>query len=170
MKATSTFSCLCVKLLSCALVILLFAPLIQAQDKEHRVFDAVPEQVRARLMERLKLYVEYQRAKDYEKLYDLYTESTIKNVFKGQSREEFAAAYRKGDEEGKSTRILEFRPTSIDKSVSMWTSEGADEAYSIYGDAKLWRPVERVEKPIAIEAQLKNGEWYFSAIVEIVND
>jgi hypothetical protein len=167
MKAISKSYRWQVKLLGCMLVIMLLAVYARAQGKDEKVFEVVPQQTRAQLIERLKLYVEYQRTKDYQKLYDLYTQSTIKNLFKGQRKEEFVAAYREGDARGISFRLLEFTPTRIDKTVSPETSEGSDDAYSIYGDAKLWRRGETVEKPVAIEAQLKNGEWYFSSIMEI---
>jgi hypothetical protein len=159
-----------VKLFGCVLAIMLFALCARAQGKDEKVFDVVPEPVRARLVERLKLYVKYQHTKDYEKLYDLYIQSTITNIYKGQSREEFALACREGDARQTSFRLLEFTPTRVDKTVSMWTREGADDAYSIYGDAKLFNWGKVVDRYVVIEAQLKNGEWYFSEVGEVLDD
>jgi hypothetical protein len=165
MKAGLKFHHRQVKLFGCVLAIMLVAVCARGQGKEEKVFDAVPEASRARLVERLKLYVEYQRAKDYEKLYDLYTESTIKNIYKGQSREEFAAACRKGDALGTSFRLVKLTPTAINKA----TSDGL-EGYDIYGDAELIQSGKLVERYVLIEAQLKNGEWYFSEVGEVLDN
>lgn len=64
----------------------------------------IPKSLRARLIERLNLYVEYELARQYKKLYDLLSESTIERIYRGQSRAEFVAASHKGDAKGTSIR------------------------------------------------------------------
>jgi hypothetical protein len=137
----------------------------QGQESEQKVFEIVPEAARARLVERLKMYVEYQRAKDYEKFYDLLSASTIAGVYKGQSRAEFAAAFQRGDAEKTSVRVLEFTPENIEKDT-----KDEVEVYNIYGTAKLCQQGETVRKQIVVAAQLQDEEWYFSTIADVLEN
>src|SRR5215475_3046756 len=96
-----------------ALWMLLIVNGVNAQDNE-KAFAVVPESYRSQLIDRLKLYVDYQRSKDYERLYGLFSKATIDHVFKGQTLPQFVAAFRKGDEERTSVTILDFKVTKID--------------------------------------------------------
>ena len=138
----------------------------KGQSEAQKVFDVVPEAMRARLVERLSNYTEYQRSKQYEKLYDLFSESTIKNLFRGQSKTEFINAWQKGDNEGTSRRLIEFIPGHTEKIAGEST-----DIYVIYGRAKFCEGGKVVEKKrTAIEAHLQNGDWYFSAPADVVID
>jgi len=148
---------------------MLVAFCVQGQNKEQKVFEVVPEPLRARLIERLNLYVEYQRTKQPDKLYDLYSETTMKRIFKGQTRPEFVTAFQKGEAERTSVRIMEFTPTSIIKTTSIFAKEDAD-LYNIYGEAKQCQQGEPVEGQVVIGAQLENGVWYFSAIADVLEN
>lgn len=165
MKITSTLHHSHKGFLMCALILVLFTLSVQARGREQSVFDVVPEPLRAQLIERLKLYVEYQRTRQYEKLYDLYSRTTIERVFKNQTRDEFVLAFQKGDAERISVRIMDFSPTSVEKT----TKENAD-LYNIYGKAKLCQQGEMVEGPVVIGAQLENGVWHFSAPADVVEN
>ena len=165
MKAISTSNHWHTQALSCILIIVLLTVCVHGQSREQRVFDAIPEPLRAQLVERLRLYVEYQRTRQYEGLYDLLSESTIAQVYRGQSRVEFVAAYQRADAEGRGTRLLEFTPTDTGKTVR----DNVD-IYDIYGRAKLCEEGEIIEKQVVIQAQLQNGTWYFSALGEVLID
>lgn len=136
-----------------------------AQIEDGKVFAAIPAESRTQLIERLNLYVTSQRTADYEALYDLYTQKTISQVFGGQNKAEFSAAFRKGDEERKSVRLLAFTPKRIEK-----TTEDEVDLYKIYGKATLLQQGETVKRDVAIEAHLQNGTWYFSAIAVVQRD
>lgn len=132
---------------------------------DEKVFAPIPEESRARLIERLTLYVATQRAADYDKLYDLYSERTINQVFKGQNKTEFSAAFRQGDAERKSIRLFEFTPKKIEKKA-----EDGSDFYKIYGKAVLLQQGEIVKRKIVIEAHPQNGTWYFSAVAIVQKD
>jgi hypothetical protein len=153
----------CVMIITLMLIILPVT--LRAQSTGEEVFAAIPTESRAQLIERLKLYVTYQRTANYEKLYDLYSEKTIKEIFKGQNKTEFSAAFRKGDEERKSVRMLEFKPTSVEK-----TAEDGGEFFKIYGEATVLQQGEIVKKDLVVEAHPQNGNWYFSAITTVQVD
>jgi hypothetical protein len=151
--------------LSCILTTFLIANCAHGQDNEKKVFDIVAEPQRAQLIQRLKLYVEYERTREYEKLYGLLSKTTLERVFKGQSIAEFVTASRKGDAENTSVRILDFTVTNIDKT----TKEDAD-VYNVCGTAKLCEQGKLIEKQIVIYAQLQNGTWYFSTLADVLEN
>ena len=136
-----------------------------AQSKAEKVLEGVPEAERARLLERLHLYVEYQREKDYDKLFDLFSDATKNKYFNGLSKADFVKAYQSGDERGSSSRLIEFTPTDTQKI----STDGNDDLFIIYGRAKVAEGNKVIEKKhVSIEAQLQNGDWYFSLMADIV--
>ena len=136
-----------------------------AQKKAEKVFAVVPEAARARLLERLHLYVDYQRRKEYDKLFELFSDATINKYFHGQSKADFVKAYQSGDERGSSSRVIEFTPTDTEKI----SADGAGEFFVVYGRAKVSEGNKVIEKKrAAIEAHLQNGDWYFSPIADVV--
>ena len=154
------------RIIGVALMVMMVFVYGQGQSEAQKVFDVVPEAMRARLIERLSNYTEYQRSKQYEKLYDLFSESTIKNLFRGQSKTEFINAWQKGDNEGTSRRLIEFTPSYTEKIGG----ENGD-IYVVYGRSKFCEGGKVVEKRrTAIEAHLQNGDWYFSAPADVVID
>lgn len=137
-----------------------------AQDAGQKALDAIPEPLRPQLVEQLALYVEYQRTKQYDKLYDLFSRSTIQTVFSNQTKEEFVRAYQSGDAEGTSVRLIEFTPTASQK-----TQEDSSDLYVIYGKAKMCQKGEEIRKPrVAVTAQLQEGKWYFSTVADVLVD
>lgn len=148
-------------------VVVVFAIYTPAQNTDPKTFDAIPPAMRSRLIERLELYVEYQRTKQYDQLYDLLSRSAIQKMFRGQSKAEFTKAYQKGDDERTSTRIIHFTPTSTAKQQD---ADGAT-IYLIYGQASLCEMGEfSRRRSIVIRAQLQDGDWYFSSFGNVLND
>lgn len=87
----------------------------QAQCVEQKVFDAVPEQLRVRLIERLNSYVEAQSARQYEKVSELISESARTRMYKNQSKADFVKSYQDADVAHRGTRLDEFTPSETDK-------------------------------------------------------
>src|SRR4051812_18322642 len=122
------------------------------QKKEQRAFAAIPQHLRARLIERLNLYVEYERSRQYEKLYELLEESVADQP--KISREEYVAASRKRIAEGYRDALLEFKPTdAIDLSL---TDEDKVIGYSIGGKARFDDGGRISERDAAINAYWLN--------------
>jgi hypothetical protein len=167
MKATPIIGVGYAQFLMIALIIVLLGLCVHGQSKEQQVFDPVPEALRARLLERLHLYVDSQRRKDYGELFDLFSETTRNKFFRGQRKADFVKAFQNGEAQGSSSRLIEFAPTHVDK------IEGEDgrDIFVIYGRAKLCEGGKAVQKKrVAIEAQVQNGDWYFSPIAEVLID
>lgn len=151
--------------LGCLLLILTLIPCAHGQSKERLGLNAVPEPLRARLIERLNNYVDYQRPKEYGKFYDLLTEPTIARIYRGQSRVEFIDSHQKAEAMGTASRLLEFVPTS-----SLNLTDETGEYFEIFGRAKLCKAGELVRRKMGVEARLIDGEWYFSTAGEVIDN
>jgi hypothetical protein len=136
------------------------------QKKEQKVFADIPQNLRARLIERLNLYVEYERSRQYEKLYSLLQESG--NDQPKFSREEYVAASRKRIAEGYRSMLLEFKPTAA-INLSLNDDDKAIR-YSIWGKARFDDGGKSSERDAAIHAYWINGDWYFSGVDEVIID
>lgn len=146
-------------------VILMMVAAANAQSKVQKKFEAVPEHLRARLIERLELYVEYERNKQYEKLYDLLLES-IEGPLK-LDRETYVEASKRTIAKGYRSVLLKFK--------AQWTLALAlnDEdvvRYHIWGVAKVDDGEKIYVKQAAIEARWINGDWYFSGVADVIID
>ena len=138
-----------------------------AQKINSKVFEDVPASMRTGLVERLALYVEYERTGQHDKLYELLSQSTIQKIYKGQTKAEFVEAGQKGDARCTSTRLLNFTPTAIQKI----TDENGADLYVIYGKAKLLQAGRRFDNPrVVVDAQIQNGDWYFSTVGFVLID
>ena len=130
-----------------------------------KLLEEVPEPLRAQLVERLALDVEYERTKQYDKLYELrFFRSTI---HKDQTKEEFVRNSQIGDARGTNRRLIEFTPTAIQK---IQDADGQD-LYDIYGKATMCEMGELIKNPrVAISAKLQDGKWYFSTVGDVLID
>ena len=135
------------------------------QGKMQKRFEAVPEHLRARVIERLDLYVEYERTRQYEKLYDLLLESVA--VPRTLDRETYVEASKRTIAQGYRSVLLKFKP--------QWTLVLSlnDEdlmRYDIWGTAKVDDGEKIYERDAAIEARWINGDWYFSGVADVLID
>jgi hypothetical protein len=128
----------------------------KGQAKNEDVFAAVPLALRARLVERLKLLVEYQRLEAWEEQYDLlsvlFTQGKGKREFVKESREWYA--------QGLGTRLLDFIPKAV-----VVNSESLDHGeWTIYGCATVREKKRNVRLYALVDAHRENGDWYFSQV------
>jgi hypothetical protein len=146
-------------------LIALVAICAYGQDGDQKVFDAVPEPSRARLIERLKLYVECERTRNYDKLYDLSLESVA--TPKKFERDAYVEASKKAVAKGYRNVLLQFKPTRID---DLSIADQGVVRYHISGLAKVEDGEKVYEKDAAIEVRWINGDWYFSGLWDVIND
>jgi hypothetical protein len=136
------------------------------QKKEQKVFAAIPENLRAKFVERLNLYVEYERTKQYEKLYDLLLESVATSDV--LSRDEYVNARKKAIAEKRQSILLKFKPISTLK-LSL-DEKDTYIIYVVFGTGKVDDGEEIYEINAEIDARLINGEWYFSGVGSVIYD
>lgn len=130
------------------------------QERAERAFDVVPQQSRARLVERLGEYVRYERTGQYEKLYGLLYEAGSDD---GQKTGKEAYARSRREAEDRRGVLKEFSPASV---LDLTLNEGDPPTFSITGRAKLSRKGRTVEKLWTVRARLQDGDWYFSEASE----
>jgi hypothetical protein len=137
----------------------------KAQKKEQKVFAAVPQHLRARLVERLNMYVEYERTRQYDKLYDLLSEYVVHPG--SLSRAAYVIASKKTIDEGYRTVLLKFKPTAT---IDLSADDQGILLYDIWGAATVNDKGKIYDKNAAIEARWINGEWYFSGVASVIID
>jgi hypothetical protein len=142
-----------------AIIVVLFLVLpVVAQTPNSKVFAPIDPTLQPHLSERLKLFVEYDRTQQWDKLYDLTYKPDIKN----EPRDQFIKRQRLFSGAGAS-RTIAFTPQSTQKSP-----EGITDNFLIEGCLKInWKG--RVRRWRAtVDAYLVDGEWYFTGIFTIV--
>jgi hypothetical protein len=124
----------------------------QANDKD--VFASVPTPLRARLVERLKMLVEYQHTQQWEKQYDLLSAAATQ----GDSKEDHVKRLQRWYAEGLGDILIDFTPKSVTY------GSGAPFDAVIFGCAKLREKENIVELYASVEAYRENDDWFFSPI------
>src|SRR4051812_20378259 len=101
------------RLLGITLLCLLVLPARgQEEWASEKKFAPVPVAVRARLVERLKEFLEYDRAAEYEKKFDLFSKSYL-SVAKW-TKADYARVMREYATAGKGEKIIEFKISSVE--------------------------------------------------------
>lgn len=138
----------------CFLIAILSCVLAYGQAHDPDVFASVPAPSRARLVERLKLLIEYQRTQQWEKQYDLLAVT----VTQGDSREDHVTRLQRWYAEGLGDTLLEFTPKHVTY------GSGAPFDAAIFGCARLRERGRIVEFYASVEAYRENDDWYFSPV------
>jgi hypothetical protein len=117
-------------------------------------FIGVPASVRSRLVDRLKLLIEYDRTQQWDKMYELLSERFTQGETKEHliNRRRYVAEKLGGDE------LVDFTPqamTALTPDSGWWFIRGC-------GEFKSAGRTKRVES--VVEAYLQKGDWYFSQI------
>jgi len=143
------------RLFYCLVALFCWALLASAQVTDSKKFHAVPKPLRDRLVARFNLYVEYERTRQGEKLWDLLSQGFI--AAQRLTRDHYLQ-YRPNDVS------LEFKPRTVIKSHM----PGTVNVFEIHGVAKFQRGNQVLKANRFLEARLENDEWYFSDWLTIV--
>jgi hypothetical protein len=141
---------------SCLVALFCWALVASGQVTGSRKFHAVPKPLRDRLVARFNLYVEYERMRQHEKLWDLLSQAYVAN--QKLTRDKYLR-YRPKD------ILLEFKPRAVSKSYI----PGTVNVFEIHGVAKFQRGNEVVTADRLLEARLQDNEWYSSDWLQIVD-
>lgn len=145
-----------VQAISCLLLASLCFP-TQGQSKNEEIFASIPAPLRARLADRLKLLVEYQRTQQWGKQYDLLSELFTQ----GKSKKEFVKLNKHYyTEVMPDDLILDFTPKSVTSQ-----SESVDYGeWTIFGCAKLRTKGRILQLYASVSAYRDKNDWYFSQV------
>lgn len=139
-----------------SLLLVSWPALAAVQPADAGPYGPVPERSRARLKQRLGQYVSYERAHDFENLYDLFSEEEVARLRKlGRGSKSEWVEFMRSVEEWYLTP-LNFTPTFIER-------RGADE-FVIFGHIECRRGPRVVREKGSITAYRERGDWYFSTL------
>jgi hypothetical protein len=140
----------------CIVIFLFHLSITYGQSKPDKVFDVLPSPIREKLIERLKLRIDYERDGDWGKLYDI--------LFEPQTNKEDYIKQNKDIEDDLHFRMIDFTPRKISllyPNTDIYEIEGCV-TESIKGKTHKVNDI--------IEARLVNGEWYFAYFGVVYND
>ena len=127
-----------------------------SQPRNQDLLSTVPVEHRTRLKGRLNLLIKYQRAKRWDRMYDVLRPSIIR----GRSREDYANQRQEWELIPPISTLLSFAPIEV---VTTHESANGGEWY-IVGCARYRRKGRILQIRSAVEAQLQNSEWFFTEI------
>ena len=139
-----------------ALLPLAFGLSAHSQNLAGNVFAPIPEDRQARLVARLRLLIEYQRAQQWSRQYDLLASS----VRRPQSRRDYAALSRRPYSEGGRLRLQDFTPVR----VNLIQVDARQRVWFIAGCAQVIENGRRVNRAAAVEAYWERNDWFFSPV------
>jgi len=145
-----------VQVIMSVLIVVLFCTSMYGQSKDEDVFGAVPAQLRARLVERLKLLVEYQRTQQWDKQYHLLSELFTQ----GDTEEVHVQRLKHLYAESLGEVLIDFVP----RSVAVHSASVDYGEWTLFGCAKLREKGRVVELYASASAYREKGDWYFSSI------
>ena len=140
-------------LILATILLLLLLPVSGQVADGLKVFDPVPANQRSHLNERLKLFLEYQRTKQYAKLFEMLPK--VHTQHPEVTKEKFLAQIKM---QGKA-HVVDFLP---EYTIENQTIDGE---YAINGCAKVREGWSGHRWQATVLASLEQGEWYFSDIL-----
>jgi hypothetical protein len=136
-----------------ALAFIVAAPSFGQNSRRLTAFDPVPMDQRAHLAKRLKTFVEFQRTRQWGKLFDMSPK--VHNQHPEETKEHFVKIMNIDD----GTRLLAFVPQYSSKNFTIDADYFIDGCSKMRWDGKIgWYRT-------GLGAALENGEWYFTPIV-----
>ena len=132
---------------------LLLLPASGQKKQQLDPFASVPEKLRASLVKRMSLLVEYQKNQRWDEMYNLLGEQFKMSAEGGLSKERWQKDHPR-------SRLTKFTPTS----ATLLSGTPEDGYWIIRGCGEFSRfgPNEKLES--ALEAYRQNEDWYFSDI------
>lgn len=142
----------------CLILLLCLSGVAPAQRAGQGAFAPVPKALRGRLSERLKLYLEYERGKRFDRMYEMFSDAHIAFLksLSITSKEDYVQ--RNKSQGHWRLDVITFIPTRTSKKAE------SGEAYVIRGWIESrWGKTVRKD-PGTIEARLQDGQWYFAEL------
>jgi hypothetical protein len=157
MKTKSTMLFIRSRQLMLFLGICLFVVPVFGQVTDAKKFASVPAPIRERLIERLSLYLEYDRTNQQEKKYDLFSEYT--KTVSWKTKAEYIKFLQDQEAKGAKRTFVAFDISSVED----YSLDDSDyRIFHIKGVVKFKRGSKLKKENLLLDARYENGEWYFS--------
>jgi len=132
---------------------------VKSYGEKKQPLAAIPSPLRMQLMERLKLLIEYQGQRKWDKMYDIVAPSTLHGI----SREEFVREQESIDTDPDFSTLVDFIPEA-----SILTSKSEDSGlWMLFGCADYKKHGKLVHIKAGLSAELYSHKWFFSEISTI---
>ena len=141
-------------------------PALGQEANLEKQFAPVPASVRGRLIERLSLFLEYDRNGEYGKKFDLFSEYHL-SVSKG-TKADYVKLMQDLAAQGKVKTLIDFKVSRVEN----FSLDDAREHmnFKIYGRFKYLKGKKARSEERLVDARYQNGDWYFSDwLIEYVN-
>jgi hypothetical protein len=149
---------LCHGVSKCALslaAIITLALTASSQGRDDHAFAGVPAQYRGSLLQSMLEFVEFDKTKQYGKLYEMLEKPS------GANKEDYVAARVRA--ETKFGILREFAPQSV---IDVTLNDTGPVAYEITGKGWVMKANDIVEKRMSLTATFHGGVWKFSELSE----
>ncbi len=133
---------------------------INGQGENKEVLASVPVSLRQRLVERLNLLIEYQKAQQWDKQYDLLAAPVIQD----DTKESHVKRLEQWYAQGLGDILVGFVP----RSVAVHSDSMDHGEWTLFGCAKLRKGKRIVNLSASVSAYREEGDWYFSPI-QVIN-
>jgi hypothetical protein len=154
---------LCSVILIGAFLLLTTTPSATQTQENVKVF-RISETLKVKLIKRIHQFIEYDRTRQYEKLYELHLPDFAHKMFIAKNKEEYARIIRESGEPYE--MLIGFVPMEF----AMLSDTEYGEACRIYGLAKHRIGGKEEESYRISWAIIKDGEWYFVDFWELLPD
>src|SRR4051812_42543317 len=136
-----------------SLCLLAALPAFGQEANLEKRFAPVPASMRARLIERLNLFLEYDRAGEYEKKFDLFSEYYLTGLKWTQA--DYVKLMQEHAAQGKGERLIDFKVSSVE---NMSLGNSPDLAiFNIYGRLKFLKGKKTRSEQRLLDARYQNG-------------
>lgn len=123
---------------------------------------SIPRELRPRFLDRLKQYIQYSAARQYENQYELFWREFAAKMFGVENKKEFLRLVRKSG--GFEDVFIEFKP----KSITVQEDKTYGEVYDVFGLARAWHDARVLESYRTTRMVLKGGELYFVDLFNLI--
>ena len=142
----------------CSLVTVVTVSMI-SQSGPQDVFSPIESTRRARLAERLRLFVQYQTTKQWEKQYGLLAEL----ITRSQSKRDFVDSNRQAYNKWGRTPLLDFVPSK----VTLQPVDTTRKVWFISGCSVVLEKGQQIRKAALVEAYWEKNDWFFSEVQNV---
>jgi hypothetical protein len=148
------------------LLCLLATPTFGQDLNLDKKFAPVPGQLRARLMTRLNLFLEFDRTAQYEKKYDLFSDYYLTTL--KWKKEDYVKNMQERAAQGKGEKLIDFKVSRVENFSLDDSLEHA--IFNIYGRFKYLKGEKTKSEERLLDARYERGDWYFSDwLIEYIN-
>jgi hypothetical protein len=157
----------CSQIFRTVLLLCLLATPAFGQDLNlEKKFAPVPGNVRARLMERLNQFLEDDRAAQYEKKYDLFSDYYLTTL--KWKKEDYVRNMQEREASGKGEKLVDFKISRVENFSLDDSLEHP--IFKIYGRFKYLKGKKTRSEERLLDARYERGDWYFSDwLIEYIN-